>query len=87
MEMIKENIIHYCIVNNTDLQNFIIVQIYHVIPTTMKINFKIYKLLLDNLIGAQQGRSQGGKGGNSPPPPKPKKIVVEKWCYFRRLYF
>ena len=32
-----------------------------------------------------QGRSQDGKGGKSPP--KLKKIVVEKWCYFRRLYF
>ena len=33
-----------------------------------------------------QGRSQGGKGGNSPPP-ETEKIVVEKWCYFRKLYF
>ena len=29
----------------------------------------------------------GGGTGNVPPPPKLKKIVVEKWCYFRRLYF
>ena len=27
----------------------------------------------------------GGKGGN--PPPETEKIVVEKWCYFRELYF
>ena len=26
-----------------------------------------------------------GKGGN--PPPETEKIVVEKWCYFRKLYF
>ena len=29
----------------------------------------------------------GGKGGKSPPPPETEKIVVEKWCYFRKLYF
>ena len=33
-----------------------------------------------------QGRSQGGKGGKFPPP-ETEKIVVEKWCYFRKLYF
>ena len=26
-----------------------------------------------------------GEGGN--PPPETEKIVVDKWCYFRRLYF
>ena len=36
---------------------------------------------------AQQGRSQGGKGGEIPPPPETEKIVVEKWGYFRELYF
>ena len=29
----------------------------------------------------------GGLGGSSTPPPEPEKIVVEKWCYFRRFYF
>ena len=30
------------------------------------------------------GRPQGGGRGEAPP--KPKKIVVEKWCYFAELY-
>ena len=34
--------------------------------------------------GPFQGRPQGGEGGSFPP--KPKKIVVEKWCYFPELY-
>ena len=37
---------------------------------------------------SHQGRSQGGgRGEIPPPPPETEKIVVEKWCYFRRLYF
>ena len=31
-----------------------------------------------------QGRCQGGRGKS--PPPETEKIVVEKWCYFRKLY-
>ena len=27
-----------------------------------------------------------GVGGFNPPPSEPKKIVVEKWCYFRSFY-
>ena len=33
-----------------------------------------------------QGRPQGGGGSFPPPRPKPKKLVVEKWCYFPELY-
>ena len=33
---------------------------------------------------SDQGRSQGGRGK---PPPETEKNVVEKWCYFRKLYF
>ena len=35
--------------------------------------------------GLKQGRSQGEMGEIHPP--ETEKIVVEKWCYFRRLYF
>ena len=38
-------------------------------------------------ISCDQGRSQGGERGEIPPPPETEKIVVEKWCYFRELYF
>ena len=40
-----------------------------------------------NFIYIFKGVARGeGKGGNSPPP-ETEKIVVEKWCYFRKLYF
>ena len=33
-------------------------------------------------IGEFRGGGRAGK-----PPPEAEKIVLEKWCYFRRLYF
>ena len=48
---------------------------------------------MNNLSSAGGGRdTPPGKGvargeGGTPPPPQTEKIVVEKWCYFRRLYF
>ena len=46
---------------------------------------------LDKIVAVEmkrtQGRRQGtGKGGN-PPPPETERNVVEKWSYFRKLYF
>ena len=43
--------------------------------------FAILSIIFHNAV-ADLG---GGKGENSPP--QAEKIAVEKWCYFRRLYF
>ena len=36
------------------------------------------------MLGQYRGVARGGKGGN---PPETEKIVVEKLCTFRRIYF
>ena len=41
----------------------------------------------EKLACCYQGRCQGEGGGNPPPSPETEKIVVEKWCYLRGLYF
>ena len=41
----------------------------------------------NTFIDRSHRRRQGGNTGNVPPPHEIEKIVVEKWCYFRRLYF
>ena len=52
------------------------------------INGKLMKRVASGWKNAlSQGRSQGGEGGKFPPPPETEKIAVEKWCYFRKLYF
>ena len=43
----------------------------------------IYSISLFLLV---KGVARGGRG-EIPPPPETEKIVVEKWCYFRKLYF
>ena len=56
--------------------------------TTIKFNLPegvlSNKIKLWSLV--YQGRSQGGRG-EIPPPHETEKNVVEKWCYFRKLYF
>ena len=42
---------------------------------------KVYILIIN--IGA----ARGGGEHRERPPPEMEKVVVEKWCYFRRLYF
>ena len=62
------------------------------LPELVQINIpnsfsKKAKLLHNMGSRIKQGprAQQGGRG--KPSPQEPKKIVVEKWCYFRRLYF
>ena len=48
-------------------------------------HYKSFEILIKS-----HGKSSGagrGNTGNVPPPRNWKKILVEKWCYFRRLYF
>ena len=55
----------------------------------MCMNLYLYMYVVLNMDLNNGIRIKGvarGKGGNSPPP-ETEKIVVEKWCDFRRLYF
>ena len=49
-----------------------------------EINFRDLDLIAKFYFSSNLG---GGEEGGISPPPEAEKIVVEKWCYFRRLYF